>query len=113
MIILRGVCQTPSSASPIHRVAVTVPGVCDNQVMDTLNGIFLKKGDEVFVYFEEEYNSPLVLGRCSGQLEIQDLVNVINAMVTIFNTHTHAVAGSVASPPTMKQNRITPDNLLY
>ena len=41
-----------------------------------------------------------------GLIRIEDLVNDLNNIVSAFNSHTHAVAGGVASPTELPMNRI-------
>lgn len=121
MRILRGVCESDSYSDSVHRVKVTVQGVCSSEEVDVVNGVYLRKGDQVFVYYEDRYASPLVLGRCSGQVEVPELLNLINAMVDVFNGHVHTftgdVVGKVCSGTTMaslsKQSKIKMNDILY
>lgn len=88
-MIIQGYCTSDSKATTDHRVKVTVPGICENVLMDTVNGLYLRNGEQVFVYFMDNYLSPLVIGRVSGQFEISKLDDVLNSIISKYNNHFH------------------------
>lgn len=104
--IVRAICATNSfDDSDNHRVKITCKGVFSDLEVDSLNGLYLRKGDEVYVFsaFENWYDA-IILGRCNGQLELQNLVDVINKLIDIVNEdkkafegHTHVISTTAAT----------------
>lgn len=88
-MILKGKC-TSNSRNSDHRVKVTVDGICEDVLMQTLNGLYLREDDPVYVYFDEHYLCPLVLGACDGQLEVDNLRDILNSYIDSYNTHIHS-----------------------
>ena len=89
--IVRAVCNSNSFDDEFHRVSITSEGSFTNLLVDNLNGIYLRKNDEVYVFIEDDLINPMILGRCSGQLEIQDLLNLLNNFIDVFNKHVHKI----------------------
>lgn len=89
--IIRATCTSNSFDDEFHRVKVTSEGSFKDLLLDNVNGIYLRKGDDVYIFLEEDFINPLILGRCSGQLEIQDLLDLINNLISVFNKHTHKI----------------------
>lgn len=85
--IIRAIVKTESASNPNHSVQLDAPGYFTNLTVESVNGIYLRKGDVVFVYVDDTFTSPLILGRATGQLELTELVNVINALVDIINNN--------------------------
>lgn len=124
--IVRAKCVSDSSAdSKNHRVKVTCEGVFENLEVDSINGIYLRKDDLVYVQtLTDDWYDAMILGRCSGQLELQQLVDVINALIDIvnedkraFERHTHiipiggvATAGSATSQSNPKPVNVPATN---
>lgn len=110
MKIIRGKVNSNSADDKYHRVKVTSEGVLKNLLVDNVNGIYLRSGEEVYIAIKDDYTEPMVIGRCSGQLEIQDLVDVINGLIDVingnnskFNSHTHTIThelGVIIPPAT-------------
>lgn len=79
-------------------VTITADGYFTDLKVESVNGLYLCKNDIVFVYIDDAFISPLILGRATGQLELTELVNVINKLIDIINNdkdafdeHTHAL----------------------
>lgn len=123
--IVCAVCETNSfDDSAHHRVKVSCDGVFKQLEVDVVNGIYLRKGDIVYVYTEGTWFDALVLGRCSGQLELQQLVDVINKIIEIlnedkkvFDNHTHKVtsvpalvAGAIPVTGTITNTMLSPSS---
>lgn len=106
--IIRAQVLTASEDSSDRRVKLKADGIWDESpLIDSINGLFLRKGEWVFVDVSDGYESPLILGRVCNWLEAQELTDLLNTIIDKindnadkFNKHTHVCDLEVATTGT-------------
>lgn len=102
--IVRAEVLTDSSSDSFNRVKLKSPGIWnESQLIESVNGIFLRKGEIVFVSLEDNFQSPLIIGRACNWLNAEELTSLVNNLIdsinklgdeidansSKFNSHTH------------------------
>lgn len=81
--IIRAVCTTNSADDSMGRVRLKSEGVWnqETELVPSLNGIALSKGDVVFVSIEDGYYAPIILGKADrNEIVLNLLVEKINSL---------------------------------
>jgi hypothetical protein len=81
--IIKAICTTASADDKMGRVRLKSDGVWnqDTELVQSLNGCTLSKGDVVFVSVEDGYYNPLILGKADrNEIVLNLLVERINSL---------------------------------
>lgn len=81
--IIKAVCTTDSADDKMARVKLKSEGIWnqDTELVQSVNGCALNKGDVVFVAVVDGYYNPLILGKADrNEIVLNLLVNRINAL---------------------------------
>lgn len=81
--IIKAICTTDSSDDKMARVRLKSEGIWnqDTELVQSVNGCPLSKGDVVFVSVEDGYYNPLILGKADrNEIVLNLLVDRINML---------------------------------
>ena len=81
--IIRAICTTASAEDKMGRVKLKSEGVWsqETELVPSLNGCALNKGDVVYVSVEDSYYNPLILGKADrNEIVLNLLVEKINGL---------------------------------
>lgn len=108
--IIKAVCTTNSADDRMARVKLKSEGIWnqDTELVQSVNGCTLSKGDIVFVSVEDGYYNPLILGKADrNDIVLNLLVDRLNAsedkvneLVNKYNDLITKLAGAVLVEPT-------------
>lgn len=100
--IIKAVCTTNSADDGMGRVRLKSEGVWnqDTELVQSLNGCTLSKGDVVFVSIEDSYYNPLILGKADrNDIVLNLLVEKINRLEDKVNDMLTALAQTALVEP--------------
>lgn len=87
--IYRGTVQTDSKSHGEHRIKVLVPGIWEDKsqipYVESVNGIYLRKNEEVYLLINDTYDSGIVIGRMKDWLNAEELTALFNSLIDEIN----------------------------
>lgn len=87
--IYRGSVLTASDEHSEHRVKVLVPGIWEDKsqipYIESVNGIYLRKKEDVYLLINDTYDSGIVIGRMRDWLNAQEITDLFNMLIDAIN----------------------------
>jgi len=120
--IIRCVVEDPSDNDSLRRVTVKNPAIWEDKsdLCDSVNGLFLRKGEIVYVDISDGIHNPLVLGRVGNWIDGQEILDLfnnlvkeinntrdkLNELIRLYNAHMHTYPAVPIKPDSVLKKEI-------
>lgn len=85
-MIIRAEVLTSSQDDDLRRVKVRAEGIYDESpLIESVNGLFLRPGEIVYVDVSDGYEAPFIIGRCGNWIDADEILELFNKLVDAHN----------------------------
>lgn len=85
-MIIRAEVTTNSWDDDLRRVKIKCPGIYDESpLIESVNGLYLRKGEFVYVDISAGYEAPFIIGRCGNWIDGDEILSLFNKLVSELN----------------------------
>lgn len=92
-MIIRAEVLTSSQDDDLRRVKVKSEGIYDESpLIESVNGLFLRPGEIVYVDVSDGYEAPFIIGRCGNWIDADEILALFNKLIDLLNKTRQDVA---------------------
>lgn len=85
-MIIRAEVTTNSWEDELRRVKIKSEGIYeDSPLIETVNGLYLRKGEKVYVDVSDGFEAPFIIGRCGNWIDGDEILALFNKFVDCIN----------------------------
>lgn len=85
-MIIRAEVLTSSQDDDLRRVKIRAEGIYDESpLVESVNGLFLRPGEIVYVDVSDGYEAPFIIGRCGNWIDADEILTLFNKLVELIN----------------------------